>query len=406
MDRGRLKALTLIELLIAISISSLLGVATVLMLKSSLDAFMFSEEQTLIFRILDDTIEEVSGESMRSHGIKDALEIQDAKEDEISFSCLWIDESKRVSSNRQTYALNRPFKLGSPMPLVEFKPANEDNFLPSPVTFVPHAETEKKERQDKVILGEKLPAGSQLKIAFQPETKDNPDVLMRLKWDPQRGGFVRTYMNKKEFIPKGQFKGYKLTNAKFQYFDNSNNEIPSPVAPELLSTISAVRLSLDLEEKGREEKHQANTFINLRNSRAFGKGIIVREGLRLKIPDSGHIRTLSLGNITGVDKGDIIQLLAIPASGKSWRVTAYLGIKDDLPVIRSYTIEYPPGLTVYSENINLTLDLPFNLLDIGGNGRYDYDFDKDASNAVNLEGDVILTVEKMTAQGAALFVRP
>ena len=95
-----------------------------------------------------------------------------------------------------------------------------------------------------------------------------------------------------------------------------------------------------------------------------------------------------------------------PKKGKAWRITLELGIKDELPIIERYRIDYPPGFVVYSEKINFPLELPFSLLNIGANGRYDYDFDKDVENVVNLKGDVFLSVEKMTAQGAALFVRP
>lgn len=399
-------ALTLIELLIAISISTLLGGATVFMLRSSLDAYIYAEEQALIHKILDETLEEITGEGLRNYGIKDALEILEAKEDTISFACLWIDDTKRVSSAKKTFTLNRPFKPGSPIPLLEFKANDKANFTPSAITFIPRNDAAKSKTEDAVILNQPIPVGSELKIMFQPETRNYPDVAMKLKWDAQTGVFIRTYMNRKELIPRVQFKGFKLVQAKFQYFDNTNSEVLTPVPAELFSTISAVKLILYLEPESKGKLYQASAFINLRNSRTSGKGIIIREGTRMKIPDSEHIRTLSLGNITGVKPGDIIQILAKPKQGSAWRVTLELGIKDKLPVMEKYSIDYPPGLTVYSETIGRALDLSFNFLDIGGNGRYDYDLDKEVGNVVNLKGEVFLSVEKMTVQGAALFVRP
>jgi hypothetical protein len=83
-----------------------------------------------------------------------------------------------------------------------------------------------------------------------------------------------------------------------------------------------------------------------------------------------------------------------------------MDIKNGLPVIKEYSIDYPPGLTVYSETINQTTDLPLNFLAIGKNGRYDYDYDDNTENVVDLKGKVMLTVEKMTVDGAALFIRP
>ena len=64
------------------------------------------------------------------------------------------------------------------------------------------------------------------------------------------------------------------------------------------------------------------------------------------------------------------------------------------------------GKTVYSEVVNLTLDLPLNFMNLGATGRYDYDYDEDTDNIVNLEGDVELVVTRMDASGAALFIRP
>jgi len=404
--RGTKHAFTLIELLIAIAISTILGGATVLMLRSGLDAYIYSEEQALIQKVLGETLEEISGESFKAYGIKDALEILEAKEDSITFLPLWVDDSHRPSGKKQKFILNRTFSLGSSLPTLELRANDREDFVPAPITFIPHQETSKGKPQDSVIPNEPLATGSQAHIVFQPDPQRFSDVIMRLSWDSLGGRFLRIYINKTEVIPKSKYKGFKLTQARFQYFDNTNMEIPAPVLAQLLSAISAVRISLSLESKSQGKMWEASRFINLRNSRAFGKGVIIRKGTQIKIPDSYHIRTFSLGNIMGVKDGDIIQLKAQPQQGKAWRITIELGIKNDLPIIERYTIDYPPGLTVYSEEINLSCDLPFNLLTIGRNGRYDYDFDKDVENVVDLKGDVFLSVEEMTVQGAALFIRP
>ena len=399
-------ALTLIELLIAITISTILGGATVLMLRSGLDAYIYSEEQALINKILDETLEEISGEGFRNEGIKDALEILEAKKDSISFLPLWEDDSHRPSGKKQKFILNRSFRLGSSLPTLEWRTNYREDLAPLSITFIPSQKRGKAKAQDSVIPNEPLSTGSQARIIFQPDAEDFSDVIMRLSWDSLNGRFLRIYKNKTEVIPKSKYKGFKLTQMRFQYFDNTNMEIPAPVPTELLSVISAVRVSLSLESKSQGKTREANRFINLRNSRAFGKGIIIRKGTQIKIPDSRNIRTLSLGNITGVKAKDTIKLKAQPKQGKAWRIKLELGIKDKLPVIEKYIIDYPPGLTVYSETINQTADLPFNLLTIGKNGRYDYDFDKDVENVVDLKGDVFLEVEEITASGAAIFIRP
>ncbi len=400
----KIKGLTLLELLIAIGISAILGGTTVFMLRTSLDAYLFTEEEALIQKILSETLNELSGNSYNVPGIKDALEILEAREDSFSFVPLWVDDSHRVTSGKRRFILNRPFKPGAALPIAECEiPGEEHKFLS--ITFIPNEEPTKATLNDIVILNEPLKPNARLRFLFHPDATSFTDVVMKIKWDSNQGCFLRSYKNKTEKIPKYSYKGFKLTGARFQYFDNSNAEISTPVPEELIPNISAVRLSLSLTQ-GNSKAREAVVFINLRNSRAFGKGIVIHQGTRIKIPDSHNIRTFSLGNIIGVKQGDVIQLEAQPTRGKSWRITLELGIKDKLPIIKRYIIDYPPGATVYSETINQTLDLPLNFLTLGGNGRYDYDFDKDVDNIVNLKGDVVLSVEKMGPLGAAIFIRP
>lgn len=400
------KGFTLIELLIAMGIASLLGVTIVFMFQTAFDAYLFSEEQAFMYKILDDVLEKVSGEDFKQYGIKDALQILEANPDSISFSCLWIDELRCSKGKQEKFTLSRPYKLGSPIPICEFRINNSEDFQPMPITFISRNTDIRDKSQDIVIPGKELPAGAQVRIIFEPEVEDISDVIMKITWQPERGGFLRTYKNKSEVIPRNRYHGFKVIQARFQYFDNTNTEIPAPVPEELLSLISAVRFSLIVEKEDGEKKREGTTFINLRNSRGTGKGLTIRKGTKIKIPDSRNIQTFSLGNIAGVNDGDIIQLKTQTEEGKSWRITLRLAINNNLGVIERYTIEYPAGVIVYSEKIDQTIDLPFNFLTIGRNGRYDYDYDSDVENVVDLEGSVFLEVEEMTVQGAAIFVRP
>jgi len=400
------KSVTLIELLIAIAISSLLGVTVAFMFRNTLDIYLFSEEQALMQKILDETIEEISGEGFKNYGIKDALEILIANKNSLSFSCPWIEETRRFKRNKKTLELKHPLKPGASIPILETKGPFDENFSPVPITFIPHKETSTGKTKDVIILKEQLPHGSQIRIIFEPQTEGFSDVIMNISWDKHLGRIIRTYKNKQEFIPRGNIRNFKLTEVTFQYFNNTNHQIPAPVSEELLSAISAVKVTLCLENRQNKRKRQAIAFINLRNARSSGKGITLREGMKINIPDSAHIKTLSIGNIVGVNDGDIIRLKAQPQKGIAWRITIFLKMKEDTPVIGSYTIEYPPGVTVFSEQTNQSLELPFNLLTIGKNGRYDYDIDENTENIVNLKGNIILSVEKMTTQGAAIFVRP
>ncbi len=398
------KALTLVELMIAIGISSILGATVVFMLRTSMDAYLFTETEALVQKILNETLSELSGESFNAYGIKDSLEIVGAAEDSFSFIPLWVDDSHSPPGGKKTFILNRPFKPGAAFPIaetVDSKRAHKNIF----VTFLPNPEPSAGNLlNDTIILQEAVDPGASLRFLFHPDPAYFPDAVMTIRWDPKQNCFLRAYKGKTEKIPREVYKGLKLTDARFQYFDNTNTEIPKPVPADFILSISAVKLSLGLS-RGKEKLKEASVFINLRNSRVFGKGIIIRQGTRVRMPDSRNIRAFNLVNVAGVKEGDVIQLRAEPKNGSSWRICLDLGLKENTPVIERYSIEYPSGTAVYSKDVNQALDMPFDLLNLGSD-RYDYDFDKDRDNAVGLEGEVTLLVEKMTCQGASVSIRP
>ena len=126
----------------------------------------------------------------------------------------------------------------------------------------------------------------------------------------------------------------------------------------------------------------------------------------MNIPDSHHIRTLSIANVSQIKEGGTIEIEARPQTGDVWKINIELGFKDGKTIIKKYSIEYPAGNTVYSEVINMTTNLPLNFLTLGATGRYDYDADSGTGDVVLLEGDVELVVTKMDADAASLYVRP
>ena len=415
MDR---RGLTLIELLIAITISAILAGTTVLMLKGSLDAYTFSQDEAFTQKILDETLAELSSGTYVTWGIQDAVEIIEARADSFSFVPLWVDSSHKMASmitGEQEFELNRPFKAGAPLPIFEFKRSGSGDFGTASIKFIlADKSAQGVSSVDKVILAEPVPTDTQLiSIIYHPDSESFSDKVMQMSWSPQKSAFIRQYAGKTDIIPAKVYKEFKLNNANFQYFDNNNTEIvpdsaSKGVSQDSLSSITAVKVNLFITPSNieRGKTRQASSFINLRNTRSFGSGILLRAGTRVKIPDSEHIRTLSIGNIIGIKEGSIIQFQAEGERGGVWKVSLHLGFKDNLPVLKQYSIEYPLGTVVYSETINLTTDLPLNLMNLGNNGRYDYDFDKGVDNVVDLGGSVIFTATRMDCAGAALFVRP
>ena len=403
-----IRGLTLIELLIAITIASFLIGITALILQTSFEAFSIGEEELRFTKAFDETLDEITNGGIVNYGIKDALEMLDITPSSITFVPLWVDDTHTTTSRhenpetvaRTPFILNRPFKAGGPLPITEI--LTEKGWKVIPAIFVfGDGETEEKSK-DLVYLSNPVRAGQKIRFAFQPEAKDSPDTAMTIAW--RDGNLTRRYKNKTQIIPKHKVPGITLSGFKLGYFDNTNKTV-EPIK-DLIPNITAVKVDLNFDVK--DETKQAFAFINLRNTRVSGTGLIIQQGTRLKIPDSGDIRVFTLSNVTGIKKGGFIELEAHGEHGIGWKVKIELDYYNDRPVLKKYSIEYPPGSAVYSRTVNLTLELPLNFMDLDPVGRYDYDFDpaENRNNIVNLEGDVELEVTRMDARGAALFIRP
>jgi hypothetical protein len=74
-------------------------------------------------------------------------------------------------------------------------------------------------------------------------------------------------------------------------------------------------------------------------------------------------------------------------------------------VVKSYSIEYPPGKEVFSAKIMKSAQLSLDLLAVGQD-KYDYGFDGDEKDIVKMDCDATLKVTRMDPQGAAIYVRP
>jgi len=405
------KGITLIELLIALAVTSILVSVVVLALKASLDIYHFVQEDLILQKVLDEVLQETADGDFESYGIRDSLEILSASSDSIVFVPLWIDDTHRAKGLKpqpEKFILNRPFKAGAGLPIgeVEFEINPRPVWKPLPLELLLGEHKNPSKPDDLVISKDPLPAGAKVRFIFHPDATNFPDCTMTIKLDKDE--MTRRYKNETEILPRHNIRGVTLKNIRFQYFDNTNTEIlpldTGSISKEHIPGITAVKLSLTAAKD--KKTKQGSVFVNIRNTRTSGSGLIIRKGTRLKIPDSHRIRTFSLGNIVGIKEGDFIKLEARSQKGRIWKINIELGIKDNLKIIRKYYIDYPAGQTVYSEAINLTTDLPLNFLTLGGVGRYDYDFDEDIGNIVDLEGDVELTVLQMDAAGAALFIRP
>lgn len=409
------KGLTLVELLIAISIASILTGIVVLMLTTGFESYSLGQTEVLLEKTLDESLSKIAFGSFDTYGIKDALEIIEAKTDSITFVPLWTDESHLLKPehgianifSKTPFVLNRPHKPGSPVPIAEissgYGPRRSGRWKEVPIEFVPAKKGDPERLKDKVFL--KSPAGStgRIRFIYHPDTGNFPDTRMTINFEKNR--ISSDYKGKKVNIPRYSTPGFGLSKLEFFYYDNFNTEIKGR-----MPNITAVKINMKAFF-GTEEKTlrtiEGFTFVNLRNTRTGGKGIGIQEGTRIVIPDSSTIRIFSIANISGFKKDDIIELEARPVQGKPWKVRIELDYEgENKPIIEKYVIEYPSGTIVYSENVRMTTDTSLNFMALGHDSRYDYDFDKNADNVVNLKGKIELVVTRMDASGAQLFIRP
>jgi len=397
---------TLVELLIAIGVAVILLGVTVLMLKTCFEAYVFGQQEALFVKFLDESLQTIANGGIGRYGINDALEIVEVSDRSIVFVPLWVDDTHKTTYKHESFetatktpfVLNRPFKPGSAPPIAEI--FEEPYWKAIQATFVIGSRHLPGVANDKMYLKERVKANRKVRFLYQPDVTYFPDSAVRIEWDGKR--IICNYKGVTEVIPRYTIPMVKIRDLRFEYYDNANTVIKPK--KELIPNITAVKIFV-VADVGRQ-KREGSIFVNLRNTRALGKGILIQKGTRLKIPDSKEIRVFSLSNVIGIEEGGVIELEARPAIGAAWRITIELGYDKSVPVIKRYSIEYPPGRQVYSQTANLSIDIPFNFMELDATGRYDYDYDREGNNAVVLEGDVELLVKRMEAYGAALFIRP
>lgn len=386
------------------------------MIKSSFEAYAIGQDEAILQKSLDDCLETVINGDYENYGIKDSLKIVSIGSDFISFVPLWVDDSHRTRFEhaipglleKNPFILNRPVKAGSAIPLAELMTSHNTKKNVS-VLLEKREDLDESQADDKVLLEETVEPNRVIQFLFQPDSAHFPDTMMTIRFSD--GKVRRTYKGKTDVLPLKGIPGVEFSDFKIRYFDNTNTEIEpkTELIPMITAIQVSVRASLRGEFKNKKKvriSREGFLYVGLRNSRMAGTGLLIREGTKIKIPDSRNIRLFSLSNVTGIRKGGRIELEAKPERGTIWRISIELGYKGKVPILKKYHVHYPPGRTLYSETINLTTDLPFSLMTLGGTGRYDYDFDEDVKDVVDLKGNVELTVTRMDASGAMLYIRP
>jgi len=399
---------TLIELLISIVITLFIASAIYWSFVTALQSWAYMKDELLLQKVLSQTMQEMIEGTPDTYGLRDSLEVVRAYNNEVDVVYPYTDSTHMAQSGLNVYELDKNIKAGTSIPIAEARAPGTETYSPILISMLDWG---KREELNKIQLLSIVAPGSLMRFTYHPDPKKDPDSETAYKWVEEEGQVYMDDSSGRKVISKNPF-GIKITKLGFRYFDNTNKEISEggDVADDELQFIGGIEISIEAQfpAKGGKEgkKKDLLCFVSLRNSPAKSGALNLKEGVRFPIPDSKHIKSLFLTNLTGIDDRDVLQIVATPDHGSDWCLTVTFSRSGlTTPKIASYTIEYPRDKTVFTETPNTNVDLGLNLLNLGPNGLYDYGLQEEGVDVVNLEGNVELKVTKMDIGGAALFVK-
>ena len=400
----RQHAFTLIEVMVAITLSTVILSAIYLTLVTALESWQYTRDELALQQTMNSLLEDVLEGSDWQPGFRAALEINRAGLTEVGFVPPW-SEVRTVGHGPRSFQTEHFVKPGAGLPTAELQVSPTEPFRSLPVSLV---DPDNFSERSWLKPDFELVPGALLRFSYYPDADREPELGVSVQWDPETGLIIREYGFEREELGKNLF-GVEITDCRFRYFDQNDRvlEESGEVPTKRLPAITAVELQLT----GRMGSHTMTLvgMVALRNSLRHGGMLILRKGLAVSIPDSRAIRNLVLTNLSGLNHSDELQLEIRPSSGQeayrvSIRFERYGQIR---PVIAQVTVEYPPGQAVYTDRPRTDSALGLDLLSLGPGGLYDYDDDPDVEDVVLVEGDAIeLTVTKMDIHGGACFIQP
>lgn len=394
------RGFTLIELLIAVTVTLFIVAALYLSLKTAFDSYQVSQDMLFLQKVSTSVMEKIIEGPPDTYGLRDALEIVSASQQHLSVVMPWTDDTHQVYTGVYTYTLNKHIKPGTPLPIAEVLLPDSREYKIAPIAFIDQGESD---AYPKVQLKINVPGGSRLRFIFHPDYKKDADVLTTWRYNAAQKALFIEDRGSQDNISANIFD-VKISDFLFRYFDNANALARD--SSRGIETITGIEIAFKCESKNGNLR-EAVSFVSLRNAPMSSGNITLKEGTKISIPDSKKIKALFLTNLSGISNNDELVLEAKPQAGTSWLLAVRFSkaAGSIVPIIESYSIEYPSANKVLSEMPRVPAELGLNLLSLGANGLYDYDDDK-MQDRVILEGDVTLEVKKMDIGGAAVFVKP
>ena len=399
MDR---KGFTLIELIVSIALLVIISAAVYFAVDGAFQSWTYCRDQLGLQKVLTETMDKVVSGTVKSFGVKDSLEIVAAGRSRIEFVPPWVDDTHSSANQEFIYTLNGRIKPGSPMPIGEIRMPESEKWRLVPVRMIPLED----DTSAQVKLGLSVPESSELRFIYHPDWKNEPDAIRKIFWDPKTKELFEERGDQVENLSKNFF-GVEVLEVKFSYFTNHNDPLMEreSVDENDLELITGVQV--EITASLHEQTQKMVRFVNLRNAPLRTGYLTLKKGMKMPIPDSKHIKTFLITNLSGIGNNDTLVLDAVPQAGQVWRVRAeFERIGSREPVIKQLQVECPPQHVVFTDYPRTPTNLGINLMLLGIDGMYDYDDDADTEDMVMLEGPVDLYVMEMSIKGAGLFVRP
>ena len=393
---------TLIELMVSIALVVIISAAVYFAVEGALDSWTYCRDQLGLQKVLTETMDHMVSGTVKQFGLKDSLEIVAAGAHRVEFVPPWVDDTHAAANRAFIYTLNGKMKAGSPVPVGEIKMPETNQWRLVPVQVVPLEDND----TTQVKLGLSVPEGSDLRFFYHPDWKKEPDAVRKIFWDPKTKQLLLEHGDQVENLSKNFF-GMEILNVNFVYFTNHNDLITDREWVEEADLQSITGIEVTIEARINDQTQKLVRFLNLRNAPMRTGYLTLKRDMKIPIPDSKHIKSLLITNLSGISNNDVLTLEAVPHAGTVWRARfEFEKIGSNRPLLKKVEVEYPPQKIVFTDYPKTTTDLGINLMIFGSDGLYDYDDDEDTDDVVALEGDVDLYVTEMSIGGAGLFVRP
>ena len=366
------------------------------------DSWTYCRDQLGLQKVLTETMDKVMNGTVKEYGVKDSLEIVSAGKTSLEFIPPWVDDTHASAGREFIYTLNGAMKSGSATPIGEIRMPETNRWRLVPVLIAPTDDSD----TTRVKLGLSVPESSDLRFVYHADYVKEPDAVSKIHWDPKTGDVLYEHGERTENFSKNFF-GVEILGFKMSYYTNHNDPVEDGdwVNESDLDTVTGIQV--EMEARLGEQTQKLIRFVNLRNSPLRTGYLTLKKDMKVRIPDSKHIKALLITNLSGVADNDVLTLEVVPQAGKAWRVKfEFEKVGSQKAVVKMMTVEYPPQKPVFTEYPRTPVDIGINLLILGSDGRYDYDDDEDVDDAVVLEGNVDLYVTEMSVKGAGLFVRP